>query len=76
MIFEIKRLFLKDGKTILSKPNWVANDDKLTLIKKLVASLTDRPSRKNNELRIYIQTNFRTVSRETFWKHITKLSVG
>ncbi len=35
MIFEIKRLFLKDGKTILSKPNWVANDDKLTLIKKL-----------------------------------------
>jgi hypothetical protein len=26
-------------KTILSKPNWVANDDKLTLIKKLQATL-------------------------------------
>jgi hypothetical protein len=38
-------------KTILSKPNWVANDDKLTLIKKLPASLKNDSTTMNDTIK-------------------------
>jgi hypothetical protein len=32
MIFEIKRLFLKDDKIMFSNPDWVVKDEKIILI--------------------------------------------
>jgi hypothetical protein len=39
MIFQIKRLFLKDRKNILSRPNQMDKDDKIIYIEELAVSL-------------------------------------
>jgi len=52
MIFQIKRLFLKDRKNILSRPNQMDKDDKVILIKELAFMPVDGYENRMNDKKI------------------------